>query len=260
MKSHCEICGLDHPTSENKYHIGKIRVLITTFPKSGTNLIIQMFGTPEHIQISHDMLYMGLPIKTDSVIAHNELRVKEMAAQIAGFEGVAFGHIPYNYSFEEARLHRPTLLVQLIRDPRDVIVSHYQYVKSKPDVAMNYKFEDGTLLSDRPDPILDLIKLSPARWEKFTPWLDIAHVMRYEDLRADPRAEGRRFVDKIGIDESTRLRIGSEDAMVRNIRPEKSPTFRRGGVGDWKSFFDNHHIAYYRELMSETAEELGYEF
>jgi len=258
MKSHCEICGLDHPTSENKYHRGKTRVLITTFPKAGTNLIIQMFGAPEHIQISHDMMWMGIPIKNDSVSARNDLSIKEMAAQIAGFKGVAFGHIPYNYSFDEARRHRPTLLVQLIRDPRDVIVSHYQYIKSKPGVAMNYEFDDGVLLADRPDPILDLIKLSPARWAKFTPWLDTAHVVRYEDLRADPRAEGRRFIAKIGLDEAVRLRIGSEDAMVRNIRPEKSPTFRRGGVGDWKSFFKERHIGAYRELMAETAEVLGY--
>lgn len=259
MKSACEICGIEHPTSENKYHRGPMRVLVTTFPKSGTNLIIQMLGNPEHIQISHNIMYMGIPIKTDSVdVAHNELSTKEMAAQIAGFEGVAFGHIPYNYSFEEAMNSRPTQLIQLIRDPRDCIVSHYAYVFGKPGVAMNYVFEDGTKLFDRDDPILDLIRLSPPRWERFLPWMERAHVVRYEDLRTDPRVEAKKIVDLLGIEEATRLRIGSEDAMVRKIMPTKSPTFRKGGIGDWKSYFQPHHIREYKKVMAETAEELGY--
>jgi hypothetical protein len=214
----------------------------------------------EHIQISHNMMYMGMPIKNESPAAMNELTTKEMAAQIAGFEGVAFGHIPYNYSFEEALNSRPTQLIQLIRDPRDCIVSHYQYVFSKPGIAMNYVFEDGTKLSNRDDPIIDLIRLSHPRWAQFLPWLERAHVVRYEDLRTDPRVEGKKIVELLGIEEATRLRIGSEDAMVmvKRIRPHKSPTFRKGGVGDWKSFFQPHHIKEYKRVMAETAEELGY--
>ena len=257
-KSHCEICGVEHPTSSNVFHQGKMRVLITTFPKSGTNLITQMFGMPTHIRISHNMLHLGIPIFSDVEHAHNELSIQEMAAQIAGFDGVAFGHIPYNYSFDEAMRHKPTLMVQLVRDPRDVIVSHFHYVKRKPDAAMNYRFDDGKFLVERDDPILDLIRLSPARWDMFLPWLEIAHVVRYEDLRADPRKVGREVVALIGLDEAVRLRIGSESAMVSRIRPEKSPTFRKGGVGDWKSFFGPHHVKEYRKLMGETAEALGY--
>lgn len=236
-----------------------MRVLITTFPKTGTNLIIQMFGMPEHILISAKLLYMGMPLNPDDhAYAHNKLTVKEMAAQIAGFPGVAFGHIPYNYSFEEALNHRPTLMVQLIRDPRDVIVSHYHHILKKPFASFNFRFEDGKLLSEREDPILDLIKLSKPRWEMFIPWMDKAHVIRYEDLRKDPRAEGRKVVALLGIKEATRLRIGSESAMVMRIRPEKSPTFRKGGVGDWKTYFQPHHVKAYEEHMGETAEVMGY--
>ncbi|MCK5548572.1 MAG: sulfotransferase domain-containing protein, partial [Thermoplasmata archaeon] len=87
---------------------------------------------------------------------------------------------------------------------------------------------------------------------------DTAHVIRYEDLRLNPHGEATKVIEKIGLDESVRLRMGSEDAMVRNIRPEKSPTFRSGGIGDWKSFFKDHHIEAYQEVMTETAEALGY--
>ncbi len=260
MKELCEICGVDHPTSRNIYHGGDMRVLITTFPKSGTNLIAQIFGSPQHIPISHNMLYSGIPIRSNSVQANNELTLKKMAAPIAGFDGVAFGHIPYNYTFFEAMNHKPTMLVQLIRDPRDVIVSHYHYVIQNPLRAMNYILENGSKLTECDDPILELIKLSPPRWAAFTPWLEHAHVIRYEDLRADPLAQAKIIVQKLGIDEAVRLRIGSESAMVSRIRPQKSPTFRKGGVGDWKSFFKPHHKKLYEEIMCETHEELGYEF
>jgi len=258
MPSVCEICGVEHPPHE-EYEEGEMRVLITTYPKTGTNLIIQMFGNPVHIQISHNALYAGAGVNSTAKTAGNNLKFQDMAKQIRDFPGVAFGHIPYNNVFFEAMMAHPTTLIQLVRDPRDVIVSHYYHIREKPEAAFNHVFQDGIKLADKPDPMMELIKLSPSRWERFTPWMEHSLLVKYEDLRTNPHREAARMIDKVGEADMSQWGLINPTKMVNRIRPQNSPTFRKGGTGDWRIEFNREHVAKYEELMKDIHEELGYE-
>lgn len=263
----CPICGIEHPPGQ--YYPrprNNMRILISSFPKAGTNFIIQFFGMPEHIQVSHKILNMGLPIDPGGTpkAAMDHLTVRGIANQIANFNGVAFGHIPFNWTFQEAVATKPTIFVLQIRDPKDVIVSHYYHALEKVDVPFNFKFEDGKRLTERDDPILDLINLSAARWNLFLPWLPSAYVIRFEDLIADKLATISKFYHFVGAGSMQAMGFASPGAMAKMHRPKKSPTYKirnkPGGRkgGGWREHFEPHHIEAYRKQMAEIEEILGY--
>ena len=196
----CEICGLEHGY-ENSNHKGEdMRVMVTTHPKTGTNLLIQYIGQPEHIRISHDILYMGMHIMTGNEDrAHNEITYAQVYEQVENFGGTAFGHVPWTYEMEQAARKKKTFIVQLIRDPRDVIISHYFHVKRDPEAGFNFNFHDGGRLSGRHDPIGQLIRLAPQSWEKFLPWLERADlVLRFEQLVATPLTVCEHIFREVG--------------------------------------------------------------
>lgn len=263
MTNRCEICSVDHDLGPLNLNGRGKRILVSAFPKSGTNYLIQFLGSNTgHIRISHDLLYMGMGIgpRTDGSAAGTGMTIKEMADQLEGFSGKGFGHIPFNYSFLEAVQARPTTMFVLIRDPKDVIASHYYYVKSKPDVAMNYRFlDDGKLLSEKDDLVLELIRLSVPRWKTFIPWIaNGAHPIRFEDIRANESAACQRIIDLVG-DEHKAMALNDPRTMIARVNAQRSPTFRRGQVGDWEQVFEPHHIEVYKDVgMLEIERELGY--
>lgn len=255
----CEVCGIAHNDPNYKFSQANLRILISSIPKSGTNLIIQLFGgRAKHINTSISVQLEGMPIRKDLGSEKAHISVGETCQQISAFKGAAFGHIPYRLEFLEAMQAKPTFFILNVRDPRDVIVSHYYWIKKRPGALMNWTYLDDTKLSDKSDPLMSLIVAAPLMWQRYLPWLDHAYVMRFENLRADPRAACRRMLDKIGVQAQTQLNL-SEHAMAARIKPTVSPTFRKGATGEWKSHFTDEHRDVFNRSMAETMERLGYE-
>lgn len=254
----CEICGVEHGY-ENSNHKGEdMRVMVTTHPKTGTNLLIQLIGQPEHIRISHNILFMGMDVKSgNEKVAHNEITYNQVYQQVVNFQGTAFGHVPWTFRMEESARAKETLIVQLIRDPRDVIVSHYFHAKRDPEAGFNFIFRDGGRLSGRLDPIGQLIRLAPNSWEKFLPWLEVADaVVRFEELVARPLAVCEWLFREAGGGEA--FNVGSPQDMVARIDSKVSPTFRKGQVGDWVNHFTTEHVRDYQKFMGDIHRRLGY--
>ena len=252
-KKLCVDCGKDHGQVGwiEPYRDGT-RVLLISYPKSGTNLLLQYIKGAVHIR-PHVARYWN-DANPD---------IDEAICQLKRFPDLAFAHLPYKKIIEEAINHHPTRTLFLYRDPRDVIVSHLHYVERLTKIG-GQAFGDGMSLLKRPDPISYLIKETPKRWFFFTPWLerDYIHQFRFEDFITNENATVRKLIEVFrGTNAENRIAelAWNETSVMARNRPEESATFRKGIVGDWRNHFQPHHIQEFEQTCSDLMEKLGYE-
>ena len=121
--------------------------------------------------------------------------------------------------------------------------------------VFNFYFDDGKRLSEKDDPLLWCIRLAPYWWKGWLPWIENKVpdlILRFEDLVGpNKRQIIGQLAEKIGPEFSV------DEALAR-IDPNKSMTFRKGLVGEWKNEFQPHHIKLFEEIMGYTMETLGY--
>lgn len=167
--------------------------------------------------------------------------------------------------------NRPTIL--FIRDPRDAIYSLYvrnyqshitflEFLK-KPDIW--------------PDHFPDLFNLPPAEtfalfclfWEQLKNLLPI-HIVRFEDMRANPIKEMTKILDFLDI---TRRPADIEDAIynssfektketVKKLLEETGQqyeTTRRGKINEWQEVYDNEMLSFFNTpLVNFMMVKFGY--
>lgn len=256
----CPICGIEYP-EHNQHEETEMRFIATTFPKTGTNLLIQLLGNPKHIRVSHDMTHLGVPIKSgNKKVGGSEITYRDVERNLERFNGVAFGHIPYNHSFFKAIKKVPTIVAFLVRDPRDTIVSHVYHVGKVDGASMNYLMDDGKFLNESSDPIMDLIKISAERWRLFLPWIDHADlIIRFEEMVEDRIAVSQRIIDSVKPFATSVFRTDYPSKMAARVRPSISPTFRKGITNEWRTHFTDKHTAEYKKRMLVIHRSLGYE-
>lgn len=160
-------------------------------------------------------------------------------------------------------------VIYLLRDGRDVYVSYYHYLR--------HRIPEGTSFAA----FLENDGLYPWHWhEHVTSWL-VDHrpkellVVRYEDLKADPRAGFRRMVDFAGLevtDAALERAVAQSDfkamaqAEERHGRPFRNPDeaavagpfMRKGVVGDWQSEFGDVEKAVFKRYNGDMLVQMGY--
>lgn len=253
-----------------------------SFPKSGTHLLTQVMEGFTRIGPAVDS---GLPaVVTFDGFSGRKRTLAEILADLERFRpgDIGYGHL---HAFPEvmARLSRTGMCAFFIlRDPRDVVVSHVHYVAEMAPNHIHYRYyhEKLTSFDERlqasiqgipaaalsqaagqavPEPLPDI----RARFEPFLGWLTCPPVLclRYEDLIADrpaalgrilDHAEGRGFRPAV-------TRPAALQALEDSINPQRSPTFRSGKTGGWKAAFSEAHKAVFKEITGDLLVQLGYE-
>lgn len=263
-----------------------------SFPKSGTHLLTQVLVGFTRIGPA---VNSGLPavvtFEGDTGRARSESEIlNDLKRLLPG--DIAYGHV---HAFPEG----VSLVCQdgfapyfILRDPRDVVVSHVHYVTRiapghilHPYYSQNlHTFDDRLCTSivgisnthDSSDhPEVELLNTAPKgsqspslpdinqRFEPYLGWLDHPQVLllRFEDFIT-------RCETTIGIvfdhaiergftptcDRKTAIRI-----LGKGIDPKNSPTFRSGRVGDWRSAFTNQHKDLFKDVTGDLLIRLGYE-
>lgn len=256
----CATCGLNHPTSQHD-EIMKNQggLFLTIFPKCGTNIIGQMWTVGEEAPawIPHGDNY--LYPRTKYTRKERYVGRPKVENAIRTFPKVAYSHLAFRpFIWRELKARNAAVYV-LIREPRDVAVSQMFHVQKWPDAGLNFRFPDGSHLVDRKDPLMDIIKTLPLRWDQFIPWVNNPDVMtvRFEDL-----IENRwETVAKMFIHGGTRVEaagLGTIKDWINRIDPNTSMTYRRGEVGAWQEYFQDRHIKRFNKIMAERMEVLGY--
>ncbi len=158
----------------------------------------------------------------------------------------------------------------VIRDPRDIVLSHFKYVtKIDPThhlhkLYSSMKNDDDRLLASitgidgvRP-PIGVVLK-------EFEPWLynERVFICRFEDL-IGPDGGGSSESQCILISSiANYLGIQIDDSAVMKISDEtfstRSSTFRKGKSGGWREVFKDIHIDAFKAVAGDELIRYGYE-
>ena len=254
-----------------------------SFPKSGTHLLTQVMQGFTHLGLAVDS---GLPaiVTFDGFNGRQRTQTEILTDLRRLLPGdIAYGHV---HAFQQAAdfLFSPAsrfCAYFILRDPRDVVISHVHYVSEMAPNHIHYRYYQQVLkdFDERLEasitgvPISELEKAagSPMReplpniLARFTPylgWLDYPQmlILRYEDFITNRQQTLGRIFDH-AVSHGFQSKQNRQDAIAsleKSIDPQRSPTFRSGKIGAWRGVFKEHHTRLFKDVTGDLLERLGY--
>ena len=238
-------------------------------PKSGSKLLMQiMQGVQKIAPFAPVSMWPMRMLDSDG-------RLREEQEILEDLSRLRAGDIRLGYLHATDRILR-TLTQDgwcsffLLRDPRDLLVSHVYYAteinkadrmrpiyRRLPDFSSRL---ETAIKGTEGYPYLPNVR---RHYEYFLEFLEAPGicVLRFEDIRQDTDREIRRILDHI----SSRSGLAFPDKdravekIMRAIRPSRSPTFRKGAVGEWADHFSSEHKRLFKEIAGDLLISLGYE-
>lgn len=227
-------------------------ILINSVPKSGTHLALQLARALPKAQ------YFGQFHASQPSLTLRPRRAITSARWVRCLRPaeVAGAHLHSSDAVRTAIARRGILHLFVIRDPRDVIWSEMHYLTHMaPWHAMHRPFRRAGSVAVRLELSLagasDRFPDARTRLMAYAGWLDSAHVLRFEDLRADPHAA---LAPVIGGG----WRLPAAKQLARAVRPERSHTFHKGTSGGWRDLPPDLQDRM-TEALHPVLERFGYE-
>lgn len=242
-----------------------------SFPKSGTHLLTQVLqGFPQ----LGPAVESGLPaIVTFEGDSGRARAVREILADLQRLlpGDIAYGHV---HALPEAVdfLCQPGYCAYFIlRDPRDVVVSHVHYVTEMEPDHIHHRYYTQTLTSfderlrtsilGLPDPDIPFPDIR-ARFAPYLGWLERPEVLvlHYEEFITDRQAALGQVLDHAER-RGFPLHCARPEAiqiLSDSIDPQRSPTFRSGKIGGWRRQFSPEHTRLFKEVTGDLLIRLGY--
>lgn len=243
-----------------------------SFPKSGTHLLTQALqgfpqlgpavdsGLPAVVTYEGDT---GRTRSTEEILA-------DLRRLLPG--DIAYGHLHAIPQVVEFLKQDGFATYFILRDPRDVVISHVHYVTDlEPRHALHQYYTQELHDFDR------RLKVSISglqgidfdfpdirqRFEPFLNWMDCPDilVLHFEDFIANRICILGELID-YAVKRGFPLDIDREEAisvLASNIDPQRSPTFRSGKAGGWRSQFNPQHKMIFKEISGDLLIRLGYE-
>jgi hypothetical protein len=243
-----------------------------SFPKSGTHLLTQVLSGFSKLGPAVDS---GMPAIVTFVGHTGRQRSEdEILADLKSLlpGDIAYGHI-HAYSKTMDFLGQDGVAAFFIyRDPRDVVLSHVHYVTEIEQRHIHHRYYTEVLqsfnerlrtsitgLSDSNNPFPDI----KARFEPYLGWLDQSDVLslQFERFMNDRYKTLCQIYDhavKRGFPESSE-RDEAINILNMSINPRRSPTYRSGKTGAWRTQFDEQNKRLFKELTGDLLFRLGYE-
>jgi hypothetical protein len=243
-----------------------------SFPKSGTHLLTQIL---EGFPLIGPAVNSGMPaIVVYEGASGREFTEAEILQQLRMLQpgDTGFGHLhalPGVMALFDQPGYCPYLM---LRDPRDVVVSHVHYVTEMEPNHVHHAYYTEQLHTfderlrtsifgrlDSPVKFLDIAR----RFDPFLPWLDDPHVLclKFEDFLTNRDEMLGRVLDHAAA-AGFPMACSRDEAIIRLngvINPSKSPTFRQGKAGGWRKSFSPENTALFKEVAGDMLIRLGYE-
>lgn len=255
------------------------KIFINSLPKSGTHLVTSLLEATGEIKsagrhlrtVDFDINESGRTFALDV-----DKFVKE-ESRVRGKQYFS-AHFPWDKNIEAVFDGSKMKILNVIRDPRDMIVSRYHYIMDLKRHFLNefltnhYDSDEDRILALINGPPVDAVsapdKFLPYKitLERFEGWQKSPFVMtvRYEDI-IGPRGSGslevqyetiRRLLEFVGVEVN--------DHEIENLIPKflgvNTATMRSGTSGEWKAkLSEAAQVAVNRELR-DVILRMGYEF
>lgn len=243
-----------------------------SFPKSGTHLLTQIMAAFSNLG---PFVESGLPAVTMfEGWTGEDVPQEEILRRLNRFRAgdIGYGHLHAQPEIVAALTNPAFAPFFILRDPRDVVVSHVFYVTElEPNHAHHaYYTEQLSTFEERlrvsilglPELDVDFPDIR-ARFLPYTSWLDQDAVLtlHFEDLITDLDASLERILAHViarGFDFKGD-RAEAIRTLAAGVNPSHSPTFRSGKVGGWRKHFRPESTTLFKEVTGDLLVRLGYE-
>jgi hypothetical protein len=244
--------------------VGRIngpKVLVNSIPKSGTNLIAKVIYNLPNMRFSGK--------RTIRKMTHNNSEAIRAVLAIRNGQ-YSLSHLEYEKKLSNVVDEHKIKKILVVRDPRQILVSHYKYVTYIDSNHKSHSFfkslpNDEERLNAVIDGVDGIVEPLELVIKGYLNWLNNKNclIIRFEDLIGE---KGGGSIDlqfnalhkilhhlEIQLSESEILTIRDK------IFDENSPTFRSGQLEGWKSELTLNHKKKIKENLGDLIISLGYE-
>lgn len=264
-------------------HLNKIAdnekvLLCNSFPKSGTHLLSQILTELPGINYWDDIISVQALTGVMNTVEH--INNKFMSAPS---NSMVKSHLMYDEKILEILNKRNCKSYFIYRDPRDVVLSHANWVMKEPKIFLNSyysnnlkTFNERVIASIKGIPLgtpigsnvsLPSIVDDFARWEG---WLSDEDTLaiKFEDLVGSRGGGSDAIRLKTIVNICNHAGYSFTDSEVSQMfpthkfDPEKSHTFKKGqkgAIGGWKDKFTPEIKECFKDTAGQLLIDLGYE-
>ena len=245
------------------------KILINSVPKSGTNLLVQIIkGIPGIFQ-DQKVFY-----QSENYLKVLDIKPGELVSS----------HIPKNEEFSRQLKSHSIKQLFIYRDLRDIAVSLVYFINNKlHDHPLFPVFQKRILtFEEQLNTVICGIELIgdeknnkygieryPGVFHEYLPiykWKDDPTIcsMRFEDLVCNENSKDIEILKIIDFlwEDLGYLKMDKYhllNMMKQNINPEKSWTYRKGLIGNWRNEFTADNKNKFKEVTGEFLIKYGYE-
>ncbi|XP_071094439.1 sulfotransferase 1A1-like [Haliotis cracherodii] len=231
-------------------------ILVCAFPKSGTHWVWEMVRLLVAGKLDRDEVSKGIGMMEFV----SEEKYKDLPSPRILNSHLLFKELP-----EQVKVKKPKI-VYVTRNPKDVTVSFYNFVKKLP-ICYNYtgewknfvrpslegKFDYGSWF--------DYVK----DWEEVKKKTDVPILtLSYEDIKEDAFREMKKMQDFLGTTRSDEFMKEVCDhcsfASMKQIKVMADIVYRKGGTGDWKNWFTVAQNEWFDKTYQEKMKDCPLEF
>lgn len=248
-----------------------------SIPKCGTHLLAQILSAFPSIGLAVER-GMGA-ILTFEPQSGRERTSQELLDDLRRLRpgDICFGHIIALDAVREYWCKINIVHYFMLRDPRDVVVSHAFFITDKDTQNVHHAYykslqnlEERIAVSiqGRPDWQAEGSEESVfpdinARYQRYMDWLGEPGVcvLRYEEF-LQAREQSLTKMLNYAVQLGFQLHTPPEQAiqvLVNAIQPKKSFTFRKGEAGNWREHFTDKHKDMFKQVAGDLLIQLGYE-
>lgn len=252
------------------------RVFINSLPKSGTHLVTAILELRN--ELNHSYLHIPTSAVNKSIQDQNfELNSSRMTGYLRSVRKGQFfsSHLPYDQKVIRLLDDSDINIINIIRDPRDILISRLHYVKGlKRHRLHDYIYNQCADDKERMERFIfgpkdgeQVAGLVPyiITLQRFKGWMNDPSVLtlKYEDLVGE-RGGGTRsaqinayqkLFDHIGLP----LDKSGFDELSKATGQTRTPTLRKGVIGGWKNQLDSDLQELLQEQLSDYLSYMQYE-